>query len=212
MKLIKDLGPTKTINSKGNVAYTHYGIYQCPNCPNTVKTRTINVRTGRSTQCRSCANIAKQTTHGKSKTQRYKNWTGMKQRCMNVKHKHYVDYGGRGIKVCDEWVSSFAKYEEYIMSLSNAGNPKLTVDRIDNDGNYEPGNLRWATDSMQGLNKRVTKRNTSGTTGVSFDNTKKRWLASIRIEGIRIHLGFHKDKVDAINARKLAEIKYRSTV
>ena len=208
MKLIEDLGPTKYMNSKGNINYKRFGIYECPNCKNPFKVTTISVKNGSSTQCRSCANIAKQTTHGESNTPMYRRWTAMKQRCTNVNHKHYIDYGGRGITVYPEWLDSFEKYSEYVMSLPDAGKNNLTVDRIDNDDNYTPGNLRWATTSVQAHNKRVLRRNTSGVTGVSFDNTKQRWLASIRVDGKRIHLGFHEDKDEAIKARRLAERKY----
>ncbi len=209
MKLIKDLGSTKFINSKGNTTYRRFGIYECPNCKKPFKVVIANVKNGSSTQCKSCAITAKQTTHGEAKTAMYRRWTAMKQRCTNINHKHYIDYGGRGIKVYDEWLNSFEQYKKYIMSLPNAGKKKLTVDRRDNDGNYEPGNLRWATNSTQGLNKRVTRSNTSGITGVSFDNTRSRWLAAIRIDGKRIHLGFHKHKKDAVRARELAEIKFK---
>lgn len=80
-------------------------------------------------------------------------WRGMLDRCNNEKSTSYVNYGGRGIRVCPEWEAS---YEAFLASVGPRPSPSHTLDRIDNDGNYEPGNVRWATPSQQARNKRNT--------------------------------------------------------
>ena len=81
--------------------------------------------------------------HGLSGTPAYKSWSEMKRRCYNDNFKGYHRYGGRGIKVCDEWITDFQAFYDY-MGPRDKG---YSIDRIDNDGNYEPGNVRWVTRS-----------------------------------------------------------------
>lgn len=92
------------------------------------------------------------TTHDMSGTRIYNIYTGMKQRCYNEKFWAYSDYGGRGITVCDEWLNNSKSFFDWAMA--NGYQDNLTLDRINNDGNYEPNNCHWVTMEKQCNNKR----------------------------------------------------------
>jgi len=89
----------------------------------------------------------------------YRAWHNMKGRCLNPKDKRYKDYGGRGIKVCDRWLDYFIHFRDDMLATWKPG---LSLDRIDNDGNYEPNNCKWSTSSEQAKNRRLRERNIKG--------------------------------------------------
>lgn len=97
-------------------------------------------------------------THGHTSNGRisstYAAWYAMKGRCYNPRCAGFKNYGGRGIKVCDRWLNSF---ESFLADMGEKPSPELSLDRINNNGNYEPGNCRWATSSQQARNKRPRK-------------------------------------------------------
>lgn len=97
--------------------------------------------------------------HGLWKTKEYGIWNAMRQRCTNPNSQKWKHYGGRGIKVCDEWLKSFIPFYEHIGPKPG---PEYSLDRINNDGNYEPGNVRWATIYQQNNNTRVKRDTKSG--------------------------------------------------
>lgn len=103
-----------------------------------------------------CARIVPNITHGLSKiSPLYNVWSCMKDRCYYIKHKSYKRYGGRGIKVCDEWVHDFAAFHEWAKDKYQKG---LQLDRIDNDGNYTPDNCRFVTPVVNANNRHDTIR------------------------------------------------------
>ena len=118
---------------------------------------------GRSSYCKDCKNAYKmeyrklhppEPTHGHSvggkKTSMYRRWQSMWERCNYPKHRTYKYYGGRGIVVCERW----SKFENFLADMGEPP-PGMSLDRIDNDGNYEPGNCRWATGKEQRLNQKI---------------------------------------------------------
>lgn len=83
----------------------------------------------------------------------YSVWHNIKRRCLNPDDPAYHRYGGRGITICDEWKYSFEAFYAYCLELYN---PELSIDRIDNNGNYEPGNIRWADRQTQLANREIS--------------------------------------------------------
>jgi len=96
--------------------------------------------------------------HGEShhhRTPEYRAWRAMLNRCRNPRCPQWADYGGRGIRVCDAWAAS---YEKFLADVGRRPSPALSIDRIDGNSHYEPGNVRWATDTEQIRNRRNTIR------------------------------------------------------
>jgi hypothetical protein len=99
---------------------------------------------------------ARATHTGKRNEREYHLWRSMNMRCYNTSNPSYHNYGGRGIQVCQEWRDSYEAYRDYIRDvLGPRPSSKHSIDRIDNDGNYQPGNLRWATQQEQARNSRT---------------------------------------------------------
>lgn len=122
-------------------------------CGDVALVRVSRLSKGGTGQCKSCS----RTTHGgcykkAPREQLYEVFHGIVARCGNPRHVAYDRYGGRGIRMCNEWRSDYAAFRKW--ALETGYKPGLSIDRIDNDGNYEPGNCRWATLIEQGRNKR----------------------------------------------------------
>lgn len=92
--------------------------------------------------------------HGDAHKRLYTIWLLMKRRCYGPQYKEYVNYGGRGITICDDWLNSYEKFRDWAVSAGYSD--ELSIDRIDVNGSYHPDNCRWATPTQQGRNKRNT--------------------------------------------------------
>ncbi len=112
------------------------------------------------------------TTHKCSHSKEYTTWQTMKSRCLNVKNNRYSRYGGRGVKVCDRWLHSFENF------YADMGDKPYghTIDRIDNNGNYEPSNCKWVTN----------KENTRHTSTTKLNHELLPFILEMREEGSRL--------------------------
>lgn len=108
-----------------------------------------HLRSGATKGC-GCARIGVNRTHGMSRTPEYRAWENARSRCTNPRNKRYPLYGGRGIRMCAEWSTSF---EAFIAHMGRRPTKRHSLDRIDGDGHYEPGNCRWATIEEQNNNR-----------------------------------------------------------
>ena len=160
-------------------------------CGKTVEVFGANLRRGNTKSCgclRSELVGAGNTTHGHSKrgqmSREYKSWANMITRCTNTSDPHYMYYGGRGIAVCDRWLNSFENF------LSDMGTcpADLTIDRKNNDGNYEPDNCRWGT-KIQQMNN--TRRNATLTFS-GETKTVAEWARSVGLPYSVLHSRIHR--------------------
>lgn len=138
----------------------HHSYWLCKcNCGNITEVSNSSLRSGKVKSC-GCLRketakenvIKSQTTHHLTNTRIYNIWRSMKKRCYLKSYKAYKDYGGRGIRVCDEWRNDFMSF--YNWAVANGYKENLTLDRIDVNGNYEPNNCRWVDWKTQQNNRR----------------------------------------------------------
>lgn len=141
--------------------------------------------------------------NGQTKSPVYRIHAGMKSRCYGKSDTKYKDYGGRGIKVCDRWLG-INGFNNFLKDMGNRPTPQHSIDRINNEGNYEPSNCRWATIHEQSSNK----RNNTSCVGVSWATGKKRWEARLSVGNKVVLYKRFMNRDDAIAARKKAEVEY----
>ena len=186
--LIQDLGMMyATEKSKDK---HRFGIYKCSFCGTNFKANTNDINRGYTKSC-GCYHKRRASetnkTHGLGYTRLYIIWSTLKGRVLNPKNKAYKNYGGRGITLCDEWLDVQNFYD---WAMSNGYSDELSIDRIDNDGNYCPENCRWTTQTIQTRNQRIYKNNSSGFKGVCFVKDKNKYKSYITVDKNRVFLGY----------------------
>lgn len=137
-------------NNRGNRCYW---LCKC-DCGKEVEVTTANLRSGKTRSC-GCIYFRHFQTKGGKETKIYKSWHSMKSRCYRVKDISYPRYGGRGIKVCNEWNNDFVVFQKW--AYENGFREDLTLDRIDVNGDYSPENCRWVSQKEQSRNRTTNK-------------------------------------------------------
>lgn len=188
-------------------------VYRCLcDCGNTVDVVSTSLRNSNTRSCgclrndpvvreRQSASASRNIRHGHARRNQsdptHNSWENMKRRCLSPRYKRYAQYGGRGIKICDRWLGPDG-FPNFLADMGKRPQG-LTLDRVNVDGNYEPGNCRWATNLEQQRNRQPTgprKTNTSGFHGVTH-SAAGGWQAEIRYDGHRRYLGYYPDALAA---------------
>ena len=192
----------KTYRREGKQGERLYSIIQCDECGALTYERKANkIEQALSRKCRSCELHTENHGHCKNGThsRTYKSWNGMKQRCYNINNPNWPEYGRRGIEVCERWKDSFLNFLEDMGERPEG----TTLDRYPNvNGNYEPGNTRWATPKQQAEARRPSKAVFEAKGYRTLPNGK--FQATIRIDGKDRNLGTYKTAEEAREAYKAA--------
>lgn len=154
------------------------------------------LRTGRVKSC----GCLRMNRHGSTEHPLYQRCIAAINRCHNPRDKNFERYGGRGIKVLDSWIHNVGEFIVYLERLSGANNPNLSIDRINNDYGYVPGNLRFASGGQQQRNQKV--RGEIPLLGVH--RSGKRYRSQIRAAGRSKHLGIFDTPEEAAEAYQKA--------
>lgn len=175
--------------------------------PELTLVRTSNLVSGNTSSC-GCVGEESRKTHGMSNTRTYQIHEGMLRRCNCPQQLGYENYGGRGIKVRERWNPLLGgSFENFFEDMGEAPEG-MSLDRIDYNDDYYKENCRWATNSVQGYNKRLDPNNTSGKSGVSWYTQQEKWSAEIHVNNKHIRLGMFTNFEDAVKAREAAELEY----
>ena len=189
---LEDLGTYETGKTK-KIKRRFFKV-KCSACNSEFKIMAQTFKKGKVMNCRSCGS----SKHKQTSTRLYNIWISMKQRCFNKKSNNYQWYGGRGIRVCDEWLE-FENF--YKWSILNEYEDNLTIDRIDNNKGYCPNNCRWVDNFTQARNtRRLQKNNTSGYRGVYFDKYANKWSVIIGVDKKKIKIGYFKTAEEGARA------------
>lgn len=179
-----------------------YWLVKC-DCDVLRTVRGKDLRRGRvkSCGCRRVALNRQRTRHGKSRSAIYNIWSHMRRRCQDSKNLAYKDYGGRGIKVCDRW----QVFDNFYADMGERPSLEHSLDRIDNDGNYEPENCRWATHQEQANNQRSNRN-------ITFQGKTQTISAWARELGIKPAALFSRFKCGFSVEEALRPVRYASCI
>lgn len=170
----------------------------CLECENTKLLIGTEVKNGYKKDC-GCQNSKRisegRKNHGMSSTRIYHKWKDIKSRCYRKNSQNYKFYGGRGIKVCEKWKNDFLAFYKDVGDIPFEG---AELDRIDNDGDYEPNNCRWV-DHKQNSNNRRAYKNKTGYTGVTFKPKLNKYQAQLYHNKKFIYLGIYNTAEEAYN-------------
>lgn len=163
-------------------------------CGNETVVVASDLKKGHTKSC-GCSRSESKFKHGMAHTKISHIWRAIKDRCSNPNNKRYKHYGGRGITICDEWRNDFLAFYNYVSKLEHYGEEGYSLDRINNDGNYEPDNLRWADAKTQNHN---TRKNVF----IEYNGEKMTVAEASKLSGInyatlldRLHRGDTGDKL-----------------
>lgn len=186
---IKDISGQKfgrltAINCMGRKGHDRIWLCKCE-CGNTREVKQSNLTSGHTKSCgclRVETTIQNHLTHGKTNTPIYNTYLSIKARCYNYNHTAYKNYGGRGITMCDEWKYNFQAF--YKWAINNGYKEGLQIDRIDNNGNYEPSNCHFTTAKENSNNRRSNRYITIG----NVTHTLSEWCNIYDIKYSKVYL------------------------
>lgn len=194
----KKFGKLEVIGVHDTGSRKTYYVCQC-DCGNIKVVRADALISGATKSCgcikkeQDKTNLTANHSHKMSGTRIYETWQDMKRRCYNKQNARYDRYGGRGITVCDEWLNNFQSF--YDWAISNGYSDDLTIDRIDNDGNYEPSNCRWSTAKEQ-CNNRGSNIN------ITIGNATKslmRWCEIFNVDYKKVYARYKRNGYEGID-------------
>lgn len=208
-------GRLTVIDYAGRHSTTNITLWKCScSCGGTKIVSSSNLRAGYTKSCGCRIHEPRRVVHGGCFNYKeepiYKIWRSIKSRCYRKDHPSYRNYGGRGIRLIDVWKTDYTAFKTYIINTLGSPEKGHILDRINSEGNYEPGNLRWATRLKQNLNrgKLRTRKCTSKYKGVSFSKQHHKWVAQIGWNYKNINLGLYLIESEAAEAYNKAALRY----
>ena len=194
----KKFGKLEVIGVHDTGSRKTYYVCQC-DCGNVKVVRADSLISGATKSCgcikkeQDKTNLTANQRRKMSGTRIYETWQDMKRRCYNKQNARYDRYGGRGITVCEEWLNDFQSF--YDWAINNGYSDDLTIDRIDNDGNYEPSNCRWSTVKEQCNNR-------SSNINITIGNATKSlmsWCEIFNVDYKKVHARYQRNGYESID-------------